>query len=578
MDIDLKPLEFAAIQRLLERLTATPYGADAARALSPAPERLVAQSMQQAVTIARQRLEAGTLPTLGQQPDLRPALRQAANPGAALSAQALNNLHSLLHEGARLAEALADTPAIYPHDLAQLQPPPDLLASLKKTLYPGGGLREDASPDLAEAYAERGRLRTEAEQMLRQRLDALNRESVAPRKGLAGLFSPAGSGQAGQGRVGQDKAGQGRVGGDKAGQDRSGQGKTASASATTPGSTNATLSSRVHWHQERAVLLVPEALADKIKGVCRGTASHGRDSIIEPIEVVAINNRLDTVLERINREQQRLLRALTDAVRMHREALEQLLSAVTWIDLASAAGRLSAQLNAHAPTLTDTPGVHLDQAYHPMLLLQFADGQGSQPVPLTLTLEPERRLLLLTGPNTGGKTVALKTLGLLVTMAWCGLHIPAEGQCTIGAFDRIMVDVGDQQSLLHHLSTFAGHVAVLRRVLDHASGHSLILLDELGTGTDPSEGAALAMAVLDELRDRGVYGLVNSHLPPLKDYAGRHAGIQNASMEFDAERLVPTYRLILGEPGISFGLTIAERNGLPSALIGRAREHLQSLV
>jgi DNA mismatch repair protein MutS2 len=196
---------------------------------------------------------------------------------------------------------------------------------------------------------------------------------------------------------------------------------------------------------------------------------------------------------------------------------------------------------------------------------------------LSLTLDGDHRLLLITGPNTGGKTVALKTLGLLVTMAWCGLHIPAEGDCEIGRFDRLMVDVGDHQSLLHHLSTFAGHVEVLKRVLEHATGESLILLDELGTGTDPDEGAALAMAVLDELRARGVYGIVNTHLAPLKDYAARHPGILNASMQFDAERLAPTYRLVPGEPGVSFGLTIAERNGLPRALVARAREHLATL-
>jgi len=549
MEADLKPLEFVAIQRMLERLTATPYGADAARALTPAPTRPVAQSLQLAVTIARQRLEAGTLPTLSQLPDLRPALRQAANPGAALSSQALSNLQILLQEGAVLARALADTPAIYPDDLQHLQPPAALLAALHATLYPGGSLREDASPALAEAFAERARLRAEAEQLLRQCLRRLDQDAAA--QGLrkpASVRPPAG-------------------------------GAGASIAATSPG--GAALPSSlyaVRWYQERAVLFLPPVVADQVKGVRRGSTNNGRESIIEPIEVVAVNNHLDTVLERINREQKRWLRELTDAVRAERAALERLLSAVTWVDLASAAGRLSAQMNAHAPTLSEHPEVLLAEAYHPLLLLQFAEGRGPQPVPLDLVLDAEHRLLLLTGPNTGGKTVALKTLGLLVTMAWCGLHIPAEGHCRIGDFDRVMVDVGDGQSLLNHLSTFASHVEVLKRVLDQGTGSSLILLDELGTGTDPGEGAALAMAVLDELRVRGVYGMVNSHLPPLKDYATQHSGIQNASMQFDTERLAPTYRLVLGAPGVSFGLTIAERNGLPTPLVRRAREHLRSLT
>ena len=514
MEADLKPLEFPAIQRMLERLTATPYGADAARALEPAPNLSVARSLQAAVTVARQRLEAGSLPEIGALPDVRPALRQAANPGAALSSQAMNNLQVIMQESARLARALTDTPAIYPGDLDDLLPPEALLARLGEALHAGGTLRDDASPALAEAAAERVQLRSEVEQLVRKRLDSLTTE-------------PA--------------------------------------------------SRRVQWHQERAVLVLSDGLAAEVKGVRRGSALGGRDQIIEPIEAVPLNNRLDTVNERINREQQRLLRELTDAIREHGEALQRMLGVLTWLDLAFAAGRMSQQMNAHAPELRDEPGVRLIEAYHPLLLLQYADGSGPRPVPLSLELAQGQPLLLITGPNTGGKTVALKTVGLLVTMAWCGLHVPAEGDCSIGAFDRVMVDVGDHQSLLHHLSTFAGHVEVLKRVLEHAGGSSLILLDELGTGTDPDEGAALAMAVLDELRSRGVFGIVNTHLAPLKDYAARHPGILNASMQFDAQRLAPTYRLLPGEPGVSFGLTIAEKNGLPSALVARAREHLLEL-
>lgn len=511
---DLKPLEFPAILRLLERLTATPYGADAARGLEPAPTLEVARSLQRAVTIARQRLEAGTLPALGALPDVRPALRQAGNPGAALSSQAMNNLQVIMHQAAQLAAVLADTPAIYPQDLSDLQPPGPLVARLREALHPGGTLRDDASPALAGASAERARLRAEVGQLVRKRLEA----------------------------IGADAG-----------------------------------SRRVQWHQERAVMVLRAEVASTVKGVRRGSALGGRDQIIEPIEAVPLNNRLDAVNERINNEQQRLLRALTDTVREHVGLLQRVVGALTWIDLAIAAARMSQQMNAHAPELTDEAGVTLADAYHPLLLLQYAEGNGPRPVPLRIRLGRDQPLLLITGPNTGGKTVALKTLGLLVTMAWCGLHIPAEGNCSVGGFDRVMVDVGDHQSLLHHLSTFAGHVEVLKRVLEQATGRSLILLDELGTGTDPDEGAALAMAVLDELRSRGVFGVVNTHLAPLKDYAARYAGIRNASMQFDAERLVPTYRLVPGEPGVSFGLTIAEKNGLPSGLVARAREHLAEL-
>lgn len=514
MQVDLKPLEFPAIRRMLERLTSTPYGADAARSLEPAPSLAIARALQRAVSVARQRIEAGSAPVLDGIVEVRPALRQARNPGAALSVQALHNLQLLLRIAGQLVDQLADTPELLLGDLDRLRPPVGLVDVLRSVLTPGGSLREDASGLLQELQAERLQMRRDAEKRVRTRLAELKQEA--------------------EGR-------------------------------------------RVQWHQERAVLVLPPALADSVKGVRRGMGLGGRDVIIEPIEAVALNNRLDSVNERINTEQQRLLRSTTDSVRAHVDALEAMISALTWIDLALAGGRLSREMNAHAPELQESSGVRLVEAYHPLLLLQFAEGQGPRPVPLSLELRPGQPLLLITGPNTGGKTVALKTLGLLVTMAWCGLHIPAEGDCAIGYFDRILVDVGDHQSLLHHLSTFAGHVEVLKRVLETATAQSLILLDELGTGTDPDEGAALAMAVLDELRTRGVFGIVNTHLGPLKAYATRADGILNASMQFDATRLVPTYRLLLGEPGVSFGLTIAETNGLPQALILRAREHLTRL-
>ena len=203
----------------------------------------------------------------------------------------------------------------------------------------------------------------------------------------------------------------------------------------------------------------------------------------------------------------------------------------------------------------------------------FREGEPEL-VLMDIRLDETDTIVIISGPNTGVKTVELKTLGLLTVMAHFGLHIPAEGDCSIGDYRKVIVDVGDHQSLFHHLSTFAGHVEVLKRILDEADKDTLVLLDELGTGTDPEEGAALAMAVLDELLERRVQGIVNTHLSPLKDYADRRASIRNASMQFDHERLEPTYRLQIGVPGVSLGLTIAEKNGLPKDLIGRAREHL----
>ncbi|HSP00167.1 MAG TPA: DNA mismatch repair protein MutS [Thioalkalivibrio sp.] len=518
MQADLKPLEFDSIRRLLERLTHTPYGADAARALEPAPTLAVARDMQRAVTAARTRIDAARMPLMGQLPDIRAALRQASTPGARLSTQAMHNIQVVMRACAALAEALGDTPEVYPGSLDELKPPQPVVVLLDDSLQGAGSLREDASPELVEAFGERARVRGEVEQVV-------------------------------LGRMGRDDI-----------RDRLDDAR------------------KVQWNSERAVIVIRGSEADRVKGVRRGSAMGGRDQIVEPMEAVPLNNRLDTLNGRINAEQQRVLRELTAGIAQHMAALEGMLAALTWIDLAFAAGQLSHHMNAHAPTLVEGARVRLEEAYHPLLLLQFADGSGPQPVPLTLHLDGDAPLLLVTGPNTGGKTVALKTLGLIAAMAWCGLHVPAERDCEIGSYTRLIVDVGDHQSLFHHLSTFAGHVEVLKRILEEADGDTLVLLDELGTGTDPEEGAALAMAVLDELLERKVQGIVNTHLSPLKDYAAHQQGIRNASMQFDHERLAPTYRLVIGEPGVSLGLTIAQKNGLPEALVERARAHLAAIA
>jgi DNA mismatch repair protein MutS2 len=518
MQADLKPLEFNAVRRLLERLTSTPYGADAARALEPAPSLDVARQMQGAVSAARAFFEAQQRLSLGALPDVRAALRQAATVGASLSGQALFNLQQVMQGCTQLHAELQGFSGVYPGELDELLPPPAVVERLARTLVGAGSLRDDANPALAELFAERKTLREEAERVVERRMAGAD---------VRGLFE---------------------------------DGK------------------QVAWHHERAVLTLRAGDAERVKGVRRDSRMGGRDVLVEPMEAVAVNNRLEALNGRIGTEQQRLFRDITATVREHLDVLERMISALTWVDLALAAGRLSRSMNAHAPRLTDAPEIELCEAYHPLLLVQFADGSGPQPVPLSLRLDVQDRLLVITGPNTGGKTVALKTLGLLAVMAHCGLHIPAERDCTVGSYARLIVDVGDHQSLYHQLSTFAGHVEVLKRVLGEADGESLVLLDELGTGTDPEEGAALAMAVLDELGARGVQGVVNTHLAPLKEYAADRPGLRNASMRFDAETLRPTYELCIGVPGESLGLIIAEQNGLPGNLIAGARTHLRRIA
>lgn len=519
MQSDLGALEFGAIQRLLEKLSSTPYGAEAARNLAPAPEPAIARRMQASVSAARRIIEAGEAPNLAHIPDIRAALRQAASSGAALPGTALHNIRQIMNVVAGLEKYRVREPALYPGPEDHLRPPLPLVENLDATLRPNGHLREDASPRLAELNGELKRLRAEVTQALKARLALPDVKEV--------LHNDV---------------------------------------------------ERIVWHGNRGMLTVPATHADKIKGVRRGAAANGRDQLVEPMEVVALNNRGETLNGQQDAEQHAIRRRLTDLVREQQAALQHLLDALTWIDLAFAAGHLSVHVNASAPELIEAPTIELDRAYHPALLLQFADGRAAAPVPLTIGLDAEQPMLIITGPNTGGKTVVLKTVGLLVTMAHCGLHIPAEGACRIGAFQRVIVGIGDAQSLHHHLSTFAGHVEILKRLAADADAQSLVLIDELGTGTDPEEGAALAMAVLDELVERDVRGIITTHLSPLKGYAERHGRLRNASMHFDRERLAPTYELKLGVSGVSHGLIIAGKNGLPEALLARARQHLRAIA
>ena len=517
MQSDLKALEFSGIQRLLEKLTHTPYGAEAARNIEPAPEISIANRMQTAVGAARLLIERNEIPALSRLPDIRAALHQASQSGAALQGTALHHIRIIMRATSALKPYVQGASGLYPGAVADLESPAQLDQYLEKTINANGYLREDASEKLHDLHMQIKQLRGEVSETLKQRLREDDLKDIFDAK-------------------------------------------------------------RIAWQGNRGLLTLPIGHSEKIKGVKRGAAPTGRDQLVEPMEVVALNNRLEGFGGQLDREQQVVRRAITDIVRLHVPHLNKMLDALTWIDLAFAAGQLSVHLNATAPKLVDVPLIKLDRAYHPAMLLQFADGHGPQPVPLTLQLDDDQPMLIITGPNTGGKTVALKTLGLLVTMAHCGLHIPADGDCVIGNFRRVIVDIGDTQSLYHHLSTFAGHVEVLKRLINEADENTLVLMDELGTGTDPEEGAALAMAVLDELAQRGVYGMITTHLSPLKAYAEQHAHLRNASMVFDQERLVPTYQLQIGVSGVSHGLIIAGKNGLPRELLERAREHLSKIA
>ncbi|HUW99129.1 MAG TPA: hypothetical protein VMV40_09890 [Acidiferrobacter sp.] len=515
METDIEAVEFGAVARLLERLTSTPYGADAAHALTPAPDQETAQRMQGSVTAARLAIEQGTS-GIGRFPDIRAALRQAAQTGSALSGMALAHIAQLLRLNEDVQALVARHENLYPGPAGDLAPPAILPSALAAAILATGRIQDTASPRLTTLSARLTEQQQAIQVVLKKRLTEL------------GVKEPH------------------------------------AESIVTSGA--------------RLSLSVNAEHAAKVKGVRRGSAANSRQQLVEPLEVVALNNRLEATAGERDAEELIIRRALTDQVRAAAAAFDVLLGALSWIDLAFAGGHLSVHMNASPPRFDTAPVLRLEAAYHPAMLLAFADKRGPEPVPLSIALDAHAPMLLITGPNTGGKTVVLKTVGLLVTMAYCGLHLPTDGAAVIGNFTRLIVDIGDHQSLLNQLSTFASHVEVLKRLLSEADAGTLVLMDELGTGTDPEEGAALAMAVLDELAERQVRGIITTHLSPLKAYATEHSHLTNATMVFDSERLVPTYKLEIGKSGSSHGLTIAERRGLPPDLLQAARSHLARIA
>jgi DNA mismatch repair protein MutS2 len=311
--------------------------------------------------------------------------------------------------------------------------------------------------------------------------------------------------------------------------------------------------------RDRYVIPVKAGFQNKISGIVLDQSDSGLTVYLEPTSVVPLGNQLASLRLEEDAEVSRVLWELS-AILGNDLKLDQTLHSLTRLDAARAAASLAQDWGLVRPRLNQEGIYRLKKAYHPLI---------ANPVSNDLELTPEHRILLVTGPNMGGKTALLKTLGLAVLMAQCGLFVAAEA-ADLAFPDRLFVDIGDQQSLQENLSTFAAHVRQLKAVLDSATPHSLVLIDELGSGTDPEEGAALSQAFVEALLDKGVRGLITTHLSPLKAFAQDTAGLRNASMRFDLDNLRPTYQLVLGAPGRSYALSIARRLGFPASIVERA--------
>jgi DNA mismatch repair protein MutS2 len=519
MDVKtLQTLEFPKILERLARYCAFPASVEKARQLLPTNDIEEARARQAATREAYRLLATHSDLTIGGARDVRTAV-DLANHGGILLTNDLLDIKSTLIAArnlARLFERLGGQFPILSEIALRLPPPLGLIDSITRTISERGEILDTASEKLGNIRRD---LRIVHERLLTKM----------------------------QRMVGDPK--------------------------NSPFLQEALITQR----DGRYVLPLRAEFKGRIRSIVHDQSASGATLFVEPLAVVELNNEYRELQLAERDEERRILTDLSHQVGIHADEILQTVDTIAELDLAFAKSKYADDLHATEPALlpmrpardSHHPGstIRLYQARHPLL-----DPQNVVAVDVELDLQTYA--IVITGPNTGGKTVTLKTVGLLALMAQAGLHIPANSGSEISAFDNIYADIGDEQSIEQSLSTFSGHITNIIRILQQADRRSLIILDELGAGTDPQEGAALARALLTHLLDRGITTLVTTHHPELKAYAHTTPGVVNASVEFDLETLRPTYHLTIGLPGRSNALAIAQRLGMPAEIIASARTEL----
>jgi DNA mismatch repair protein MutS2 len=328
---------------------------------------------------------------------------------------------------------------------------------------------------------------------------------------------------------------------------------------------------------DRYVVPIVAGQKGRVDGVIHGASGTGRTLFLEPLETIALNNQLVRLREDELREIDRILLEITNELRQHADEIMPSYETLSELDFIFAKGAFAVEYDAAIPRLSNEANrrLVLRDARHPLLEAVLRKQRGSI-VPISLELDEQHRVLLISGPNTGGKTVTMKTCGLLATMAHAGLPVPAS-EAEFPWLDDVLADIGDTQSLAENLSTFSGHLLHIREMLEIANPGCLVLLDELGGSTDPDDGGALGVAILDRFRESGAFCLASTHLLPLKIYGSQTDGVVNASMGFEESTLQPTFQLRVGVPGKSAGLDIATRLKMPTDLIDHARRVLPQM-
>jgi DNA mismatch repair protein MutS2 len=509
----LRVLGFPAVRERLAALCVSPLGRERAIALEPSPWLDEVARRQQLTTEARALADGpGGLPLRGIR-DIRPSVHRAGI-GGSLTAPELLEIRDTLAVGRALKGFLAAHAGEAPSLAEQaggLTVFSDLESAIGGAIADDGSITDDASPDLAKIRRDQ----RAADARLREHLDRVLRTPAVLRM----LREPF-----------------------------------------------------VTIRGDRYVVPVRSEFRDQFPGVLHDQSASGVTVFMEPLVIVPLGNQVRELASAEQIEIARILAALSAAVGAAAERIAETLDTLGALDLVAAAGDLSQRMEAVTPRLNAAGHVDLRAARHPLLT-------GSV-VPIDLRLGRDFRTLVITGPNTGGKTVTLRTLGLLTLMTQAGLHVPVAPDSEVAVFEGVFADIGDEQSIEQNLSTFSSHLTAIVEILSmleampEEAGRALVLLDEVGAGTDPAEGTALARALIETLHARRVCTAVTTHYSELKALAFTHPGIENASVEFDEETLRPTYRLLIGTPGRSNALAIASRLGLPAAIVECARGYL----
>jgi DNA mismatch repair protein MutS2 len=457
---------------------------------------------------ARRYASENERPTFGELGDPRPVLDKLAIEGLSCESLEILALTQLARAAQNLRRAFESYPLL--DRLASALPEfKDLLRELEGKIAPDGSVDSSASPELARVRRAIDRLRREIQVTIERLLSRLSRAGVV-----------------------QDAL--------------------------------------ITIRNERFVLPIRAEERRRVDGVVHGASASGATLYVEPLETVPLNNELVEREDRELAEVRRILGELTERLRDRRSDLNRAAEILAEIDLVFAKAVFAREYDCCLPELNPGGELDLEEARHP-LLERALRGQGRRPVPLTLRLDPSQKTLVISGPNTGGKTVVLKTIAVAALMAQSGLPVPAV-LARLPVFGRVLADIGDLQSIEASLSTFSAHIGNLKRMAEAAGPGDLVLADELGGSTDPEEGAALAVAVLEHFRSRGALAVITTHQSRLKAYAAETPGAVNAAMEFDDRTLESTYRLLVGLPGKSSGLSVAERLGLPASIIARAKD------